>query len=179
MYQANPREPLSPHLSEETMAKHRVSAFYDNYLGHDLNKVHEVLDYIRSQGKNTIFLAGDSSLDNKHWFTDNAKACNGYEKILDPTLSKCDVAYHLNKILADTKDKKYVALNCAVEEASIGQKGCMSLNDHDIFVRDNIRENDILVVSIGGNDIALSPSVCTGLNTFCLTKCIPSSCLKM
>jgi len=163
----------------EQMASHRVSGFYDNYHGHEIHKVHEVLDYIRSKGKKTIFLAGDSSLDNKHWFGDNAKACNGYENILEPRQSKCDVAYHINRSLADSKDKNYVALNCAVEEASVGQKACGSLNSHDIFIRDNIREDDILVVSIGGNDIALNPSVCTGLNTLCLTKCIPNFCLKM
>jgi|LauGreSBDMM110SN_4_FD.fasta_scaffold10784_1 hypothetical protein len=180
MYQASLHDPLNQDLGpEEGMANHRITDFYDDYYGHDLSKVHEVLDYIRSQGKKTIFLAGDSSLDNKHWFTDKAKAVNGYEKILEPKMSKCDVSYHLNRFLSDRKDKDYVALNCAVEEASIGQKGCMKLNDHDIFIRDNIREDDILVVSIGGNDIALSPSVCTGLNTLCLTKCIPNFCLKM
>ena len=171
------REPLNE--ASLDMANHRVTGFYDEYYGHELHSLHEVLDYIRGQGKKTIFLAGDSSLDNKNWFEDKAKACNGYEKILDKKISKCDVAYHLNRSLADRKDTEYVALNCAVEEASIGQKGCMKLNDHDIFIRDNIREDDILVVSIGGNDIALSPSVCTGLNTFCLTRCIPSFCLKM
>ena len=34
--------------------------------------------------REVIYLAGDSSLDNKYWFHDEAKASNGYEKLLKP-----------------------------------------------------------------------------------------------
>ncbi len=35
------------------------------------------------------------------------------------------------------------------------------LRAQDIFLRDNIKENDVLIVSIGGNDVALYPTPCT------------------
>lgn len=37
----------------------------------------------------------------------------------------------------------------------------MKLLPQDEFIRDNIKEDDILVVSIGGNDVALLPAPCT------------------
>ena len=40
---------------------------------------------LRAQDKpNLIFFAGDSSLDNKFWFENRARATNGYEHILRP-----------------------------------------------------------------------------------------------
>ena len=46
-----------------------------------------------------IYLIGDSTLDNKAWFFDQAEAVNGYERILKPPFSRKDVAYCLNKEL--------------------------------------------------------------------------------
>lgn len=45
------------------------------------------------------------------------------------------------------------------------------------FLRDNISPEDVLVVSIGGNDIALCPTPCTILSVAGLL-CLPSSCLE-
>jgi hypothetical protein len=63
------------------------------------------LNHLRGQ-ENTdgiIFLAGDSSLDNKFWFADQAPSVNGYEMFLKPPKSRRDVAYWMNKKLADMK----------------------------------------------------------------------------
>ena len=47
-----------------------------------------------------IYLLGDSTLDNKAWFSDTARAINGYENFLDPPISRQDVAYCINKELS-------------------------------------------------------------------------------
>ena len=53
--------------------------FYKEYYGHmnvHLKYVHKYLNHI---GKtNIVYLAGDSSLDNKHWLNIKVNACNGY-----------------------------------------------------------------------------------------------------
>ena len=72
---------------------------------------------------------------------------------------------------------KYFSLNCAVEESSIGSRACCRLLEQDNIIRDNIHENDILVVSIGGNDIALRPSICTVISMLSLICCTTNSCL--
>merc|ERR1711954_121188 len=48
----------------------------------------------------------------------------------------------------------------------------------DEFILNNITENDTLVVSVGGNDIALKPIALTGINMVCLTRCMPTCCVK-
>ena len=40
----------------------------------------------------------------------------------------------------------------------------------DQFVRDHIEATDTLVVSVGGNDVALRPSVATALSMLMLTR---------
>lgn len=63
-------------------------------------------------------------------------------------------------------------LNLAVEEATVGSK--TELSEHDIFIRDNITEDDILIVSIGGNDIALKPTTGTVASMIGLNFLTPS-----
>jgi hypothetical protein len=46
-----------------------ASAYYSTYAGHDKDHLEVVHEELRQQGKTrAIFLAGDSSLDNKYWF---------------------------------------------------------------------------------------------------------------
>ena len=62
---------------------------------------------------NIIYLIGDSTLDNKAWFSDQAEAVNGYETILNPPYSRKDVAYCLNKeLVARGLEGRYVAGTC-------------------------------------------------------------------
>lgn len=139
--------------------------FYSNYYGHMLPHLAKLKAGLDAKNKNYIYLVGDSSLDNKHWlnYHDTAPAVNGYETILDDKTSKCDIAYHLNKILENDKKNNYIAINCAVEESTIGARE-NNLLDQDKFVRDNVTSNDIIIASLGGNDIALSPSTSTIYN---------------
>ncbi|KAF1992853.1 hypothetical protein P154DRAFT_528194 [Amniculicola lignicola CBS 123094] len=52
------------------------------------------------------------------------------------------------------------AINTSVEESMLRERD-WELLPHDAFIRDNIREEDILIVSIGANDVALRPLAST------------------
>lgn len=146
-----------------------IYGFYDTYYGHNIEDLETLTNYFRELKKDsnhsTIFLAGDSSLDNKHWFAQTSKSLNGYETILDPPDSKKDVCYWVNKGLVERSlGSKMTCINAAVEESSIGSRACGTLQTHDRFIQTHIRSEDILVVSVGGNDIALKPNCCTIFN---------------
>lgn len=146
------------------MSKHQIDGnlFYNCYYGHPISQLALLKkELIKSKpNQRFIYLAGDSSLDNKYWLggSDYDKATNGYENIIDPPHVRLDVASQMNKIL---NESEYCCINCAVEESSIGMRESGGLLDQDIFIRDNISSNDVLIVSVGGNDIALSPSLST------------------
>jgi len=128
-----------------------------------------------------IFLAGDSSLDNKHWFPNTNKSCNGYETILNPPKSKEDVCYFINKEIERMNlTEEYVSINCAVETSRIeSRNGCNGLLEHDQLIHENLSNtnDDILIVSVGGNDIALGPTPCTICNILSLILLTPNFCL--
>ena len=151
--------------------------FYHTYHGHRTDHLLTLLTSLRLPRRYTIYLAGDSSLDNKFWFEGSVKAVNGYESILNPPKSKQDIAYWLNYELVRRK-LSYFALNCAVEESSVGSRSFCRLLEQDKVVRDTITADDILVVSLGGNDIALKPNVCTILATLALICCTTTECLR-
>lgn len=154
-----------------------LSHFYDNYYGHTVDDLRQLAAHFAS--RDVLFLAGDSSLDNKHWFRDTAPAVNGYEGVLRGGRSKTDIAYHMNSELQlRGLSSQFVVINAAVEEASIGSKACGRLNAQDKWVRDNIRPEDTLVVSLGGNDVALAPSPCTVASALVITRCTPKVCLR-
>ena len=135
--------------------------FYNNYYGHTIEHLTKV--YSKLRDKDIVYLAGDSSLDNKYWLDNNDlhDAINGYEHILSPPYMKPDISYHLN-----SKLQNMACINCAVEASSIGSRmnAESKLLEQDMFIRDNIKNKDTLIVSLGGNDIALSPTPKTILN---------------
>lgn len=140
------------------MALIDTQKFYSEYHGHtvaDLSILHRHLGKRRR-----VFLAGDSSLDNKYWIA----ACsgleiNGYENVLSRGGSRKDVCFWLNQELGP----EYVAINCAVEESTLGERKS-TLLPQDEFIRDNIEPEDVIVISVGGNDVALRPSLSTAWN---------------
>ena len=142
----------------------QVRGFYDTYHGHELQHLDAVHAAVRQPAggvgeRAVVFLAGDSSLDNKYWFRDNAPATNGYEAILDPPVSRQDIAYWLNKHIADRGlGPGLAALNCSIEESTLNQRACGALRDQDRFLKEHVRAGDTVVVSVGGNDIALAPA---------------------
>lgn len=147
----------------------RVSsrAYYSTYHGHSTQLLRPVLDALRGPGlqrRQAIFFAGDSSLDNKYWFPDSAPAVNGYEGVLDPAEMKEDVCYCVNRELVSRRLGSHAfAINTAVEATTLGERSSWygGLNGQDRFIQENLAQGDSLVVSVGGNDIALAPSLAT------------------
>lgn len=144
--------------------------YYSNYHGHRIADLQMVLDNFRQRDMPIVYLAGDSSLDNKHWlWKGDRRHCDGdcfvqapwqYSNLLNPAKCIQDVSYWINKLTT----KRVGALNCAVEESTIaGRDG--ELMKQDCFVRDNITSRDSLIISVGGNDIALRPAPMT---IFCM-----------
>lgn len=126
-----------------------------------------------------IFLVGDSSLDNKFWVKHLPRpaAVNGYEQILEPPVSVADVCHQMNAEIVKRKQADAVAINAAVEATTLRQRLEEGLLEQDEFVRDHLREKDVLVVSVGGNDVALHPTPKTGMHLLCLL-CTPSCLLR-
>jgi len=140
------------------------SSFYQEYHGHTLAHLDALHAAVR-RGRSVVWLLGDSTLDNKHWIDERVAACNGYEAVLKPSKSRPDVAHWLNsEMVARGLDQRMVAINTAVEEATLGARHGGTLLEQDTFCRDHLQANDELVCSCGGNDIALRPTVGTGLS---------------
>lgn len=131
---------------------------------------------------------GDSSLDNKHWFFDASKmkemqmqdpsftapAVNGYEAAFrgrgHPRMVK-DVCFHLNDLAAERLGPgKVCTVMTSIEESTIQDRIDHGLLAQDVYIRDNIRPDDFLIVSMGGNDIALRPTLRTAVNMAMLTR---------
>merc|ERR1719388_386357 len=97
----------------------QAGEFYSTYHGHDQNFLDRAIRNLRNiydEHAVAIFLAGDSSLDNKTWIFNqgapaeywrpasaHAPATNGYEEVLRPPRMVCDVTYWMNQILADIR----------------------------------------------------------------------------
>lgn len=136
-------------------------SFYGEYKGHKTSHLTTLLLCLKrlNSKKNYIYLAGDSSLDNKYWLSNNipVDAINDYQYILTPAKSIPDVAHHINSLLTNSN---YYCINTSVEESTIASRD-NGLLPQDKFINQNITNNDVLIVSVGGNDIALSPSYST------------------
>ena len=173
---------LSPPTTTD-MSRVDARSFYSEYHGHKTKHLAPVLQSLRqranlsSPSPSVIFTAGDSSLDNKYWFEDRAEAVGAYKHILHPPVMKQDVTYWLNQ-QAEDRDLPFVAINTAVEATTLNGRACCSLLKQDKFIKEHIRKDDILVVSIGGNDIALMPAPCTICNMIVLQCCTPITCIE-
>ena len=162
--------------------------FYSEYHGHkvrDLQWVHSVL---RRECGRFVFLCGDSSLDNKHWFftkepgqqipkremSDDAitaPAINGYETCLtdrdetrEPRMAM-DVSYWFNRLAAeDLGPLECCTIMASVEASTAADRHHFGLLAQDQFIRDSVSEDDFIVMSVGGNDVALAPTWATAVN---------------
>ena len=153
-------------------------AYYSTFHGHDVNKLDVIHSALRQSHKSIVFLAGDSSLDNKFWFGEHSPALNGYERTLNPPTMKEDVCYWLNYEMSRLGMNDLCAINTAVEATSLNDRAC-SLLEQDEFIRDHITSDDVLVVSLGGNDIALAPLLFTILNLSALICLTPEPVLEV
>lgn len=133
------------------------SEYYGEYHGHRVEHLAAVHEGLGKRGR--IWLAGDSSLDSKYYQAQGiVDAVNGYEGVLDEAKSRQDVCYWMNRYLGG----EYATINCAIEESTLAMRGGGArLPVQDEFLRDHINVNDVLVVSVGGNDVALRPTIGT------------------
>jgi hypothetical protein len=169
-----------------------AGAFYETYHGHEIEHLETLHTELRQAGHDSFaFLAGDSSLDNKHWFfkegskrreVENgasfvANAINGYEQVLQPPHMVQDVAYWLNKELKE-HGSSMACINCAVEESCINLRESKGLLPQDVFIRDHLTEEDVLIVDVGGNDVALHPTLGVILNMAWLIYLTPKLCIQ-
>ena len=146
--------------------------FYREYHGHTiphLERLHESLRGVYPAARR-LWLVGDSSLDNKYWFSERAPATPGYAEVLRPPSMVMDIAYWLNRLAADRLGPgELLTVNCAIEESTVAARAS-GLLPQDAFVRDHVGEEDTVVVSVGGNDVVLAPTPATAINMLLLTR---------
>ena len=190
-------------MAPTSTAKIDSSAFYGEWHGHRTKHLNLLLPRLREQSDALIWTAGDSSLDNKYWFSTRRPAVPGaYADLLQPPTSVADVTYWLNHLSTQRKSgTRYIAINTAgrcgcglrtakqftyfrmskpatstVEATTLNER-CFKLRPQDLFIRDHLERDDVLIVSVGGNDIAMAPSPCTIASVAGLL-CLPQSCLE-
>lgn len=103
---------------------------------------------------------------------------NGYERVLQPPVQKADVCYWLNVEAVRRQRRDLFALNTAVEATTLSSRALGRLLPQDRFIREHITEDDYLVVSVGGNDIALAPLLLTAVNMVLLMCCTPEAAIE-
>jgi hypothetical protein len=163
--------------------KINTSRFYFEWRGHtipDAAAFRSITQSLRPD-KPIIYLAGDSSFDNKYWVPSSSPFGEPltvdvpeiYLAALERPTPKPDIAFWLNHFLGDSA----TAINLAVEASTLRERND-GLLDHDKFIRDNIGPEDILIVSIGANDIALKPTFGTICNMLLLAWLTPRCFLE-
>ena len=118
----------------------------------------------RRPGAPIVYLAGDSSLDNKYWVPGSGPGGDPlevdvpeiYHHFLAAPTPKPDVGMWLNHVLGN----RATCINAAVEASTLEERK-NDLLPHDEFIRDHITKDDVLVVSVGCNDIAMRPNFST------------------
>ncbi|MCJ1330418.1 hypothetical protein MMC10_007101 [Thelotrema lepadinum] len=166
-------------MSQSFSLRIKSSPFYGEWSGHPVKDLETFHSHILSLNSTMpiIYFAGDSSLDNKAWVPSPGpggeplpvEVPNLYTGVLDPAQPKPDVAFWLNHLLGQDA----ACLNTAVE-ASLLRERDKALLPHDKFIRNHIREQDILVVSVGANDIALRPTAGTIFHMVALAWLTPT-----
>lgn len=165
------------------MAGRRIDSrsYYSTYFGHDPELLTSLHDGLRGDDpqhpRPCIFLAGDSSLDNKVWFEDRSEAVNGYENHLVPPTMKHDVCFWVNAEL-QRRGIDAFCLNTAVEATALNSRPFCCILQQEEVIRRCITPRDTLVVSIGGNDLALMPVLATLLNIIPLICLTPQACIE-
>eukprot|EP00457_Paulinella_chromatophora_P007732 gb/GEZN01007756.1/.p1 GENE.gb/GEZN01007756.1/~~gb/GEZN01007756.1/.p1 ORF type:complete len:394 (+),score=65.26 gb/GEZN01007756.1/:130-1182(+) len=135
-----------------------TSKFYKEWSGHPVQDLRVLIRAARDNKLRIIWLLGDSSLDNKAWLEKFGlkQATKLYDVILDKPVVRPDVAHCLNTMLLG----EWIAINTAVEETTLARR-IEGLLPQDELCRDMLGPDDVIICSIGGNDIALRPTSAT------------------
>eukprot|EP00656_Telonema_subtile_P016547 TRINITY_DN18749_c0_g1_i1.p1 TRINITY_DN18749_c0_g1~~TRINITY_DN18749_c0_g1_i1.p1 ORF type:complete len:317 (+),score=78.83 TRINITY_DN18749_c0_g1_i1:236-1186(+) len=172
--------------SESSTQTVDAGLYYAEYHGHRVTDLSAVHHGLRQAGCNQfVYLMGDSTLDNKHWLFKPHRekhtqlrgaesfvgaAVNGYERVLTPPRMVKDVCYWLNRGASERfGSARLCTMMTSVEESTVADRAA-GLLLQDEFIRDHVTERDQLVVSMGGNDVALRPTVKTVLSMLMLTR---------
>lgn len=101
--------------------------FYSEFHGHKVSHLQKLLPHLRRSSSSLIWTAGDSSLDNKYWFSTRAETVegSGYEEVLRPQQSICDVTYWLNYLAKEKKEEVRVKELGGVDFSAINTAGEM------------------------------------------------------
>jgi hypothetical protein len=135
--------------------------YYQTFYGHDVDSLEAIYRALAPKRRFVVYLAGDSSLDNKYWFFEGDRerlarclvpAVNGHQEVLDPPMMVPDVNFHLNRLLEPMGG---LSINAAVETSKLADRRDRLL-EQDRFIADHLTRDDVVVVSVGGNDIALA-----------------------
>lgn len=121
---------------------------HSNYHGYKIQDLEYAYEHLKD--KNIIYLCGDSSFDNKFW-VERTKPSSNYD-FLDTYPN--DVCHNINQNIPSD----YACINCAVEETCLKDRDD-NLLPQELFMVSKLKERDIILISLGGNDIALKPSV--------------------
>jgi hypothetical protein len=84
-----------------------------------------------------------------------------------------DVAYWMNRGAEErgrTGDDRVCTIMASVEESTVADRAGGVLLGQDSFIRDHVTPLDTLVVSLGGNDVALRPTTWTIISMAMLTR---------
>lgn len=153
--------------------------YYNHFHGVHRQHLRRVYEKLRKrENESIIFLAGDSSLDNKYWITEKSPATRGYRDVLYPPTMKQDVTYWINRE-CELRDMPYTCITTAVEATTLHHRRPEEPSMYqDKFIREHISNDDVLVVSVGGNDIALYPSTRTVISLAMIAYLWPSSWVR-
>lgn len=164
------------HLQEEGI---KTQEYYSNWSGHKVELLEKALKHLKEKSKceRIVFLAGDSSLDNKHWifpplnksrassYKENqtcTKSLEVYKDFFNPSFMPKDVNYWIGKSLESLQsEEKVCSIMTAVEASTLMKGGKLRSEPQDRFIRKNIKDGDYLIISVGGNDIAMAPTAKT------------------
>ncbi|KAF9739486.1 hypothetical protein PMIN06_001093 [Paraphaeosphaeria minitans] len=156
------------------------SKFYVQYRGHPVEDLETFHNITLQQRPDTpiVWLAGDSSLDNKYWVPGSGPGGDPldvevpdiYNHTLQRATPKPDVAFWINHVLGT----QATCINTAVEASMLRERD-KTLLPHDEFIRDHIGNKDILIVSVGCNDIAMKPTFSTIWRMLALAWLTPRS----
>lgn len=137
--------------------------FYDKRWGHWVEHLEIVYDGLKKAGcTNFVWLAGDSTVDNKpfreDWKEESWKtAVRGYEDVLSPPQMLPDVNYLLNEQFQESPfmaGETFCAINTARAGSQLQSRiGGRALNPQDQLLQSHASEGDVLILSVGGNDL--------------------------
>ena len=138
--------------------------FYENYYGHLPEHLRVAYASLRSPSgdRALVFLTGDSSLDNKSYVhgCEALPASGGWERILAPPRALPDVAAWLSRALIAV-GLPHGVLNCAVEEATAAELAASPFVGPTAAVSRAVTRKDVVILSAGGNDVVLRPTLAT------------------